>query len=183
MSTALVDVRALKKYYPVTGGVFRRRIADVRAVDGVDLALDRGECLGLVGESGCGKTTLGKTILRLHKATEGRIYFDQDPAEVQKVEAMMRAEAPAERARGRALSRGMDLNRLSGRALLALRQKIQVVFQDPTNSLDPRMLVRDIVAEPLTAQHLVKSRDVESRVLELLGIVGLTSDHLMRYPH
>ncbi len=182
-SATLVDVRSLKKYYPVTGGVFRRRIADVRAVDGVDLSLARGECLGLVGESGCGKTTLGKTILRLHKATEGRIYIGQDPAEVEKAEALLRAPNPSERARGRALSRTMDLNRLSGRALLALRQKIQVVFQDPTNSLDPRMLVRDIVAEPLTAQRLVKARDVESRVRELLSIVGLTSDHLLRYPH
>jgi oligopeptide/dipeptide ABC transporter ATP-binding protein len=77
----------------------------------------------------------------------------------------------------------MDLNRMNGRSLLALRQKIQVVFQDPTNSLDPRMLVKDIVAEPLTAQKLVKAREVEGRVLELLAIVGLTADHLMRYPH
>lgn len=182
-SETLIDVRSLKKYYPVTGGVFRRHIADVRAVDGVDLSLRRGECLGLVGESGCGKTTLGKTILRLHRATDGRIYFDQDPAAVEKVEAMMRAADPAERERGRLLSRAMDLNRLGGRALLALRQKIQVVFQDPTNSLDPRMLVRDIVAEPLTAQHLIRTRDLEARVLELLAIVGLTPDHLMRYPH
>jgi len=90
---------------------------------------------------------------------------------------------PAERARGRAMSRRMDLNAFRGRALLALRQKIQVVFQDPTNSLDPRMLVKDIVAEPLTAQRLVSAREVESRVLELLAIVGLTSDYLKRYPH
>jgi oligopeptide/dipeptide ABC transporter ATP-binding protein len=179
----LVDVRSLKKYYPVTGGVFRRRIADVRAVDGVDIALERGECLGLVGESGCGKTTLGKTILQLHRATSGRIYFGQDPAAVDRAERLMSSTDPSERARGRALSRSMDLNRLSGRALLSLRQKIQVVFQDPTNSLDPRMLVRDIVAEPLTAQRLVRARDVEGRALELLAIVGLTPDHLLRYPH
>jgi oligopeptide/dipeptide ABC transporter ATP-binding protein len=183
MADRLVDVRGLKKYYPVTGGVFRRRIADVRAVDGVDLVLTRGECLGLVGESGCGKTTLGKAILRLHDATAGRIYFGQDPSRVEKVEAMLRSPDQAERARGRAMSKPMDLNTMSGRALLALRQKIQIVFQDPTNSLDPRMLVKDIVAEPLTAQRLVKARDVEARVLELLAIVGLTSDHLMRYPH
>lgn len=183
MSQTLVDVRALKKYYPVTGGVFRRRIADVRAVDGVDLSLARGECMGLVGESGCGKTTLGKTILRLHRATDGRIYFGQDPAEVERVEGLMRSPDPAERARGRAGSRAMDLNRMKGRDLLALRQKIQVVFQDPTNSLDPRMLVKNIVAEPLTAQRLVSAREVEERVLQLLAIVGLTSDHLMRYPH
>jgi oligopeptide/dipeptide ABC transporter ATP-binding protein len=183
MSANLVDVRELKKYYPVTGGVFRRRIADVRAVDGVDLAIARGECLGLVGESGCGKTTLGKAILRLHKATAGRIYFGQDPVSVERVEAMLRSPDPAQRAQGRAVSKPMDLNRLSGRELRGIRRRIQVVFQDPTSSLDPRMLVRDIVAEPLTAQKLVKARDVEGRVLELLAIVGLTSDHLLRYPH
>ncbi len=183
MTEALVDVRSLKKYYPVTGGVFRRRIADVRAVDGVDLSLYRGECVGLVGESGCGKTTLGKTILRLHNATDGRIYFGQDPSEVERVEALLRSGNRAEQARGRALRRAMDLTLLKGKALLALRQKIQVVFQDPTNSLDPRMLVKHIVAEPLTAQKLVSARDLEDRVLELLAIVGLTSDHLMRYPH
>ncbi len=183
MTQNLVDVRELKKYYPVTGGIFRRHVADVRAVDGVDLALARGECLGLVGESGCGKTTLGKAILRLHDATAGRIYFEQDSDKVESVEAMLRSPSPSERARGRALSKGMDLNRMKGSALLALRQKIQVVFQDPTNSLDPRMLVKDIVAEPLVAQRLVKARDVEGRVRELLATVGLTADHLMRYPH
>ncbi|HUJ73579.1 MAG TPA: ABC transporter ATP-binding protein [bacterium] len=183
MSTPLVDVRSLKKYYPVTGGVFRRRIADVRAVDGVDLKLNRGECVGLVGESGCGKTTMGKAILRLHDATAGRIYFGQDPDRVERVEAQLSSADPAERARGRAQGRTMDLNRMRGRDLLALRQKIQVVFQDPTNSLDPRMLVKHIVAEPLTAQRLVSARDIDDRVLELLAIVGLTSDHLMRYPH
>ncbi len=182
-ATTLVDVRELKKYYPVTGGVFRRRIADVRAVDGVDLALARGECLGLVGESGCGKTTLGKAMLRLHDSTSGRIYFGQDPERVESVEALLRSPDPAQREQGRALSRTMDLNRLSGRELRLTRRRFQVVFQDPTSSLDPRMLVRDIVAEPLAAQRLVKARDVEDRVLELLATVGLTPDHLLRYPH
>ncbi len=183
MHENLIDVRDLKKYYPVTGGVFRRRIADVKAVDGVDLAMRKGECLGLVGESGCGKTTLGKTILRLQAATAGRIYFGQDGAKVEEVESMLRSTDAHQKTRARAMLRGMDLNRMNGRDLLALRQKIQIVFQDPTNSLDPRMLVKDIVAEPLTAQRLVKPRELEGRVLELLAIVGLTSDHLMRYPH
>ena len=183
MHENLIDVRGLKKYYPVTGGVFRRRIADVKAVDGVDLAMRKGECLGLVGESGCGKTTLGKTILRLQAATAGRIYFGQDGQKVEKVEAMLRSSDMQQESQARAMLKGMDLNRMNGRDLLSLRQKIQIVFQDPTNSLDPRMLVKDIVAEPLKAQRLVRPREMEGRVLELLGIVGLTSDHLMRYPH
>jgi len=183
MSDNLVDVRELKKYYPITGGVFRRHLADVRAVDGVDLAVRRGECLGLVGESGCGKTTLGKTLLRLHDVTSGRVYFDQDPAAVEEVEALLRSADARQRARARPLLKKIDLTRMGARDLLALRQKIQIVFQDPTNSLDPRMLVKDIVAEPLTAQHLIGPKEVRDRVLELLGIVGLTADHLMRYPH
>jgi len=183
MHENLVDVRALKKYYPVTGGVFRRHVADVRALDGVDLTIRRGECMGLVGESGCGKTTLGKTVLRLHKATEGRIYFGQAPERVEEAERLLRSDDTQERARARVMLKGMDLAGASGRSLLKMRQKIQIVFQDPTNSLDPRMLVKDIVAEPLTAQRLVKAREVPDRVLELLGIVGLTADHLMRYPH
>jgi oligopeptide/dipeptide ABC transporter ATP-binding protein len=176
-------VRELKKYYPVTGGVFRRHVADVKAVDGVDLSIRKGECIGLVGESGCGKTTLGKTILRLHKATSGRIYFGQDHDAIEKVETMLHASDARQRGQARAMLRGMDLAHVDSRSLLKMRQKIQVVFQDPTNSLDPRMLVKDIVAEPLVAQHLVKAREVHDRVLELLSIVGLTADHLMRYPH
>jgi oligopeptide/dipeptide ABC transporter ATP-binding protein len=183
MRENLVDVRELKKYYPVTGGVFRRHIADVKAVDGVDLSIRKGECLGLVGESGCGKTTLGKTILRLHKATSGRIYFGQNPDAIEKVETMLHASDPRQRGRARAMLRGMDLAHVDSRSLLKMRQKIQVVFQDPTSSLDPRMLVKDIVAEPLVSQHLVKAREVPGRVQELLSIVGLTADHLMRYPH
>jgi ABC-type oligopeptide transport system ATPase subunit len=148
MSENLLDVRELKKYYPVTGGVFRRHVADVKALDGVDLTIRKGECLGLVGESGCGKTTLGKTILRLHKATAGRIYFGQKPEEIEKVERMLQSTDAQERVLAHRMLSGMDLVRVRGRTLLRMRQRIQIVFQDPTSSLDPRMLVRDIVAEP-----------------------------------
>ena len=180
---ALVDIRKLKKYYPIKGGVFKRQLANVRAVDGVDLAIIKGECLGLVGESGCGKTTLGKTILRLHESTEGRIYFDQSPEKIEVVEKALSSSNPDDLARGKRVLKEMDLTKLSGKKLLALRQKIQIVFQDPSNSLDPRMLVKHIVAEPLVSQHLAGAREIEERVLELLNVVGLAKEHLMRYPH
>jgi len=154
MSENLIEVRELKKYYPVQGGVFKRHIADVRAVDGVNLSIEKGECLGLVGESGCGKTTLGKTLLRLHDATEGKIYFKK-----------------------------VDITYLSRRKLLPLRQKMQIVFQDPSNSLNPRMLVKSIIAEPLVAQNLMGSKEIEKRIIELLYTVGLAKEHMMRYPH
>jgi oligopeptide/dipeptide ABC transporter ATP-binding protein len=181
MNDTLMDIRQLVKYYPVTGGVFRHHIADVKAVDGVDLKIARGECLGLVGESGCGKTSLGKTILRLHDATSGRMYFDQPAEKVEEAEQLFSSSAPP--AQKAALRREMDVMMMRGSRLRSLRQKMQIVFQDPSNSLNPRMLIRDIVAEPLEAQHLIKRRDVEGRVLELLEVVGMGKGHLKRYPH
>jgi oligopeptide/dipeptide ABC transporter ATP-binding protein len=183
MRQNLIDIRQLKKYYPVKGGVFKRHIADVKAVDGVDLKIEKGECLGLVGESGCGKTTLGKTLLRLHDSTAGRIYFDQPAEKIEEVESLLNSERADGRRHGTTELKSMDITKLKGRALLDLREKVQIVFQDPSESLSPRMLVKNIVAEPLVAQHLVKPREVEGRVLELLDKVGLGKAHLMRYPH
>lgn len=183
MKDVLLDIRELVKYYPVKGGVFRRIVANVKAVDGVDLQIRKGECLGLVGESGCGKTTMGKTILKLHGATSGRIYYDQPPEKIRDVEQMLHSENASER--HKALSRlpEMDIVHMRGRAVSRLRQKVNIVFQDPSNSLNPRMLIKDIVAEPLVAQKLIKSRDVEAKVLDLLRVVGMGEGHLKRYPH
>jgi oligopeptide/dipeptide ABC transporter ATP-binding protein len=181
MNDTLMDIRQLVKYYPVTGGVFRHHVADVKAVDGVDLKIPRGECLGLVGESGCGKTTLGKTILRLHEATSGRVYFDQPAARVEEAEKLLASSAAY--GQKTALRRELDVTKMRGGQLRGLRQKMQIVFQDPSNSLNPRMLIRDIIAEPLVVQHLIRRRDVSDRVLELLGVVGMGAGHLKRYPH
>jgi len=183
MSDSLIDIRRLVKYYPVKGGVFRRHVADVKAVDGVDLAIRRGECLGLVGESGCGKTTMGKTILRLHEATSGRIYYDQPADKIEEVERLLASRAEGDRAAARARLKSMDITRLGRTTLRKLRERMNIVFQDPSNSLNPRMLIRDIVAEPLVAQRLIKARDVEKRVLDLLHVVGMGVGHLKRYPH
>ncbi|NOY09519.1 MAG: ABC transporter ATP-binding protein [Spirochaetes bacterium] len=183
MSNNIIEVRELKKYYPVQGGVFKRHIADVKAVDGVNLAIKKGECLGLVGESGCGKTTLGKTILRLNNATEGRIYFNEPQEKVEEVEGLLSSEDREERSRGQKLRKKIDITKFYGRRLLPLRQKIQIVFQDPSNSLNPRMLVKGIIAEPLITQKLMNAREIEKRVIELLYTVGMAKEHLMRYPH
>ncbi len=160
----ILELKNLKKHYAIQGGVLRREIGAVRALDGIDLAIYRGECLGVVGESGCGKTTAGKAIVRLFKPTDGHIYY-----------------TPAD-----AASKGTaDLARINRSRIkkLGLRSKFQMVFQDPTTSLDPRMLVKHIVAEPIKTLQRMGGRDLEDRVLTLLEQVGLTRDHLLRYPH
>jgi oligopeptide/dipeptide ABC transporter ATP-binding protein len=151
---ALLEVQNLKKYFPVKKGIFSRTVGEVRAVDGVSFTLERGETLGLVGESGCGKTTVGRSILRLIEPTSGEVRFN-----------------------------GRDLLRLSGEELRNMRASFQIIFQDPFSSLDPRMSVGEIIAEPIR-NHVASSRgEIKDRVAHLLNRVGLHPSQMSRYPH
>ena len=152
---ALVEVEHLKVYFPIKSGiVLDRHVGDIKAVDDVTLTIRRGETLGLVGESGCGKSTVGRTILRLYEPTEGRIVFD-----------------------------GQDITNLNEHELRPLRRRMQMIFQDPFASLNPRHSVGRIVSEPLRVHGLVSRRKAGPRVRELLEIVGLPADAASRYPH
>jgi len=160
----ILELKNLKKHYPILGGVLRHEVATVKALDGIDLDIYRGECLGLVGESGCGKTTTGKAVIRLHDPSGGQVYYHgQSPNNGKPVDL--------------AATRKSTLKRLG------IRRKLQMVFQDPTTSLNPRMLVKNIIAEPIKTQQRMGGRELEQRVIDLLHLVGLTRDHLLRYPH
>ena len=151
----LLELKNVKKYFPVKAGVFRRTVDYVKAVDDVSFHIFKGETLGLVGESGCGKSTTGRTILRLLEATEGDIYFE-----------------------------GKNLVELGKKELRDIRKDMQIIFQDPYASLNPRMTVADIVGEPLDIHNLVDNKQERNeRVLEILDTVGLSEDHMKRYPH
>jgi oligopeptide transport system ATP-binding protein len=151
----LVQVDQLKMYFPVTSGIlFQRKIADVKAVDGISFFVREGETLGLVGESGCGKSTTGRAILQLYRPTEGTITFD-----------------------------GTVLNKLKGRSLRAFRRRMQMIFQDPYSSLNPRMSVQSIISEPMVIHGLYKGRERRERVEYLLEQVGLNPYFAKRYPH
>jgi oligopeptide transport system ATP-binding protein len=155
MSEVLLQVENLVKYFPVGGGMFSKPAGLVRAIDGVSFTLNRGETLGLVGESGCGKTTTGRCILQLERPTSGRIVFE-----------------------------GVDLTKLDEAALRKVRRRVQVIFQDPYSSLNPRMTIGQILAEPLKVHGIVPDpENRQARVQELLEQVGLLPQHAKRYPH
>lgn len=154
VNDTLLEVRNLKKYFPIKGGFLRRTIAEVRAVDDVSFTVKRGETLGLVGESGCGKTTTGRTVLRLERATAGEVIFE-----------------------------GQDVMRASGRTMKALRRDMQIIFQDPYASLDPRITIGESVAEGLVIHGIGTPAERRERVREVLAKVGLSASHMSRFPH
>lgn len=178
--SGLLETRNLKKYFPVRGGVLQRKIDEVRAVDGVDMKIERGECFGLVGESGCGKSTLGRTLVRLLDPTDGHIFYEVPEDIKNEIIEIAESENP-EKEKLRALEKEYCLSEFEGKNLKKMRKKIQIVFQDPTTSLNPRMLVKDIVGEPLEVHDLIENK--RERVLEILRDVGLGEEHLYRYPH
>ncbi|MBI4393076.1 MAG: dipeptide ABC transporter ATP-binding protein [Euryarchaeota archaeon] len=150
----LLEVDGLRKEFPVRRSMLGASAASVKAVDGVSFKVERGKTLGLVGESGCGKTTVGRTVLRLAEPTAGRILYD-----------------------------GADVTTVRGRELRRIRRRLQIVFQDPMSSLDPRMTIRDTLAEPMHFAAGLTRHEIEERVPELLRKVGLNRDHADRYPH
>jgi len=155
-SQFLVEVRNLVKHFPVLRGILiQRQVGTVRAVDGISFSITNGETLGLVGESGCGKTTAGRTLLGLYPATDGQIMID-----------------------------GQDLRKARGAKMMAIRRKAQIIFQDPYASLNPRWTISAIISEPLRVHHLLSNpQERTDRVRELLRLVGLSPSHLNRFPH
>ena len=151
----LLDVKALKMHFPLTQGIiFQRQVGAVRAVDGIDFFVEKSETLGLVGESGCGKSTTGRAILQLYKPTAGQVVFD-----------------------------GVELTRLGGEQMRKMRRRMQMIFQDPYASLNPRMTVGNIIGEPIEVHNLAKGKEKTERVQELLRVVGLNPYFTNRYPH
>jgi oligopeptide transport system ATP-binding protein len=150
----LVDVKNLTKFFPVSKGIFAKPASTLKAVDNVSFTIQPGETLGLVGESGCGKTTTGRTIMRLYKANEGRVFFH-----------------------------GENILDFSEKEMLPFRRKMQMIFQDPYSSLNPRMTVAEIIGEPLLIHRIFKGKAALRRIHELLNLVGLNKEHASRFPH
>jgi len=154
-SKTLLDVRDLKMYFPLTSGIVLQRVVGyVRAVDGISFTIERGQTLGLVGESGSGKTTIGRTIVRLYKPTAGQMWFDN-----------------------------VDLAVLKGEQLRQVRQRVQMIFQDPYASLNPRFTIGSLIAEPMYIYKVASRAEIRDRTAELLRVVGLRAEYIDRYPH
>ena len=150
----MLTVNGLKKHFPIRGGIFSKIVGYVQAVDGVSFHINKGEIMGLVGESGCGKTTVGRLILRLYKPTAGEVYFE-----------------------------GVNISKLSKQEMRNARRNMQVIFQDPFGSLNPRMKIGNIIGEPLYVHNIAKGKKKEERVADLLETVGMSSRYMKRYPH
>jgi peptide/nickel transport system ATP-binding protein len=180
-------LRDVAVHYPVKEGVLQRVTSHVRAVDGVSLTIPRGSTVGLVGESGCGKTTLGKVIAGLERPTSGDLWFDLDPSDLQDVDRLRSSDPKSmsgeDRETWQRLQGQHRLGYMSREFQRRYRRNCQVVFQDAFASLNPRQLVRDIVGRPLRVYHEASGETLNQRVLELLERVGLGPQHLLRYPH
>ncbi|MGO9121947.1 MAG: ABC transporter ATP-binding protein [Desulfomonilaceae bacterium] len=156
----LLKVENLKKHFPITRGVFKKVVGHVKAVDGVSFSMNSGETMGIVGESGCGKTTVARMIMGAYPPTEGNVWFQPPNGDSM-----------------------VDLAHIDPSEMRLLRKNIQMIFQDPFASLNPRMTVREIIAEPLIVNKVARGRDLEDHVRELVELVGLQKEHLNRYPH
>ena len=155
----ILEVKGLKQYFPIRAGFFQKVVGHIKAVDGVSFSIQEQEIFGLVGESGCGKTTLGRSILRLYDPTAGEIWFRKKNGE------------------------RVEISHLSNKEMKPLRQEMRMIFQDPFSSLNPRLPVKEIISEPLLIHHIAKGKELEERVAALMQSVGLEPSYMRRYPH
>ncbi len=180
LERTLIEVRNLTKHFPIKGGIFGREVGSIKAVDGVSFTIRAGETLGLVGESGCGKTTIGRLLLNLVSPTSGEVYFDIPPEIREKIRTLEKEPDSDELKK---LNKRYMMFNLSNREMRRLRREMQIVFQDPFSSLNPRMLVKDIVGEPIDVHRIARGVEKTKLITELLAKVGLNPEHMYRFPH